>query len=71
MLDPLWGGPTSLCQPYAGGMLLPGSDMQISFLKDLVSLRDPTSPFTFLNYLHKRGRFAGFHQLPDVLSKPA
>ncbi|WP_283812081.1 SidA/IucD/PvdA family monooxygenase [Bradyrhizobium archetypum] len=52
-------------------MLLPGSDMQISFLKDLVSLRDPTSPFTFLNYLHKRGRFAGFHQLPDVLSKPA
>jgi len=42
------------------GMLLPGSDMQISFLKDLVSLRDPTSPFTFVNYLHKRGRLLEF-----------
>ena len=41
---------------WHGGMLLPGSDMQISFLKDLVLLRDPTSRFTFLNYLHARGR---------------
>ncbi|KRR27572.1 lysine N(6)-hydroxylase/L-ornithine N(5)-oxygenase family protein [Bradyrhizobium retamae] len=45
---------------WHGGMLLPGSDMQISFLKDLVSLRDPTSPFTFVNYLHKRGRLQDF-----------
>ncbi|MCA6119166.1 lysine N(6)-hydroxylase/L-ornithine N(5)-oxygenase family protein [Bradyrhizobium sp. WSM 1738] len=45
---------------WHGGMLLPGSDMQISFLKDLVSLRDPTSPFTFVNYLHKRGRLLDF-----------
>jgi L-ornithine N5-oxygenase len=45
---------------WHGGMLLPGSDMQISFLKDLVSLRDPTSPLTFVNYLHKRGRLEDF-----------
>lgn len=45
---------------WHGGMLLPGSDMQMSFLKDLVSLRDPTSPFTFVNYLHKRGRLLDF-----------
>ncbi|QRM32609.1 lysine N(6)-hydroxylase/L-ornithine N(5)-oxygenase family protein [Microvirga sp. VF16] len=42
------------------GMLLPDSDMQISFLKDLVSLRDPTSPFTFVNYLHRKNRLQSF-----------
>lgn len=45
---------------WHGGMLLPDSDMQISFLKDLVSLRDPTSPFTFVNYLHEKGRLTAF-----------
>lgn len=48
------------CFTWHGGMLLPGSDMQISFLKDLVSLRDPTSPLTFVNYLHKQGRLEDF-----------
>lgn len=28
------------------GMLLPESDMQISFFKDLVTLRNPTSKYT-------------------------
>lgn len=45
---------------WHGGMLLPGSDMQISFLKDLVSLRDPSSRFTFLSYLHAKGRIEAF-----------
>jgi L-ornithine N5-monooxygenase len=45
---------------WHGGMLLPRSDMQISFLKDLVSLRDPTSRFTFLRYLHVKGRLEAF-----------
>ncbi|MEV7142393.1 lysine N(6)-hydroxylase/L-ornithine N(5)-oxygenase family protein [Streptomyces tauricus] len=45
------------------GMLLPGTTMQISFLKDLVSLRTPTSPFTFLNYLHEQGRVSDFINL--------
>ncbi|MFN7053210.1 MAG: SidA/IucD/PvdA family monooxygenase, partial [Gemmobacter sp.] len=38
------------------GMMIPGADMQVSFLKDLVSLRDPTSGFSFLSYLHEKGR---------------
>ncbi|MEQ9246758.1 MAG: lysine N(6)-hydroxylase/L-ornithine N(5)-oxygenase family protein, partial [Nitratireductor sp.] len=45
---------------WHGGMLLPDSDMQISFMKDLVSLRNPTSPFTFINYLHVKGRLEAF-----------
>src|SRR5687767_497740 len=30
------------------GMLLEGATMQVSFLKDLVTMRDPTSPRSFL-----------------------
>lgn len=44
-------------------MMLPGADMQISFVKDLVSLRDPTSPFSFINYLHVKGRLNAFLNL--------
>ncbi|BGO95943.1 hypothetical protein NBRC10512_005473 [Rhodotorula toruloides] len=33
------------------GMMLEGSKMQISFLKDLATLRNPQSPYTFLSYL--------------------
>lgn len=42
------------------GMMIPGADMQVSFLKDLVSLRDPTSGFSFLSYLHEKGRLERF-----------
>jgi L-ornithine N5-oxygenase len=45
---------------WHGGMLLPDSDMQVSFLKDLVTLRDPTSRFSFVNYLHQKGRLEAF-----------
>lgn len=45
------------------GMLLPGSTMQISFAKDLATLRNPRSEFTFLNYLHERGRIVDFVNL--------
>ncbi|MES2207685.1 MAG: SidA/IucD/PvdA family monooxygenase [Pseudomonadota bacterium] len=45
---------------WHGGMLLPFSDMQISFMKDLVSLRNPTSPFTFINYLRQCNRLEAF-----------
>ena len=44
-------------------MLLPGSEMQISFLKDLATLRNPSSPYTFLNYLKSVGRLAMFANL--------
>lgn len=42
------------------GMMIPGADMQISFLKDLVSQRNPQSRFTFINYLHEKGRMNAF-----------
>jgi L-ornithine N5-oxygenase len=42
------------------GMLIEDATMRISFLKDLVTLRDPTSPFSFLAYLHERGRLVDF-----------
>ncbi|PMS20348.1 ornithine monooxygenase [Trinickia dabaoshanensis] len=45
------------------GMLLDDSRMQISFLKDLAMLRDPTSRFTFVNYLFEQGRLQDFVNL--------
>ncbi|MCP3803353.1 lysine N(6)-hydroxylase/L-ornithine N(5)-oxygenase family protein [Allokutzneria sp. A3M-2-11 16] len=41
-------------------MLIDGATMQVSFLKDLVSLRNPVSEFSFVSYLHQRGRLAEF-----------
>lgn len=45
------------------GMLLPDSRMQISFLKDMATLRDPRSHFTFLNYLKSKKRLVAFTNL--------
>ncbi len=42
------------------GMLLPEALSQVSFLKDLVTLRNPRSKFSFLNYLHAVGRLDQF-----------
>lgn len=50
-------------QPAFGwhrGMLLADATMQISFLKDLATLRNPGSRFTFLTYLHERSRLVDF-----------
>ncbi|KAK4119058.1 FAD/NAD(P)-binding domain-containing protein [Parathielavia appendiculata] len=52
---------------WHAGMLLPGAKMQISFLKDLASLRDPRSNFTFINYLHKNNRLVDFINLSTFL----
>ncbi len=41
--------------------LIPGAALQVSLFKDLVSLSDPTSPFSFMAYLHDRGRI--YHYL--------
>lgn len=50
-------------QPRFGwhrGMLLEDATMQVSFLKDLVTMRRPTSEFSFLNYLHENDRLTDF-----------
>ncbi|MFE5239615.1 MULTISPECIES: lysine N(6)-hydroxylase/L-ornithine N(5)-oxygenase family protein [unclassified Streptomyces] len=50
-------------QPRFGwhrGMLIDDATMQVSFLKDLVTLRNPTSEFSFLCYLKSKGRLVDF-----------
>ncbi|KAG6845339.1 hypothetical protein H0H87_010796 [Tephrocybe sp. NHM501043] len=42
------------------GMLLPDARMQISFMKDLATLRNPQSPITFLSYLQSQNRLVSF-----------
>ena len=48
---------------WHGDTLVAQSEMQISFLKDLVSLRNPTSVYSFVNYLHQHGRLTDFINL--------
>jgi L-ornithine N5-oxygenase len=50
-------------QPRFGwhrGMLFDDATMQVSFLKDLVTLRNPASEFSFLCYLQSKGRLIDF-----------
>ena len=50
-------------QPRFGwhrGMLIDDATMQVSFLKDLVTLRDPGSDFSFLSYLREQDRLVDF-----------
>lgn len=44
---------------WHGALLHPGVRMQTSWLKDLVSVVDPTHPLSFLNYLVTTGRLFG------------
>lgn len=44
-------------------MMLDQAHMQISYLKDLATLRNPTSRFTFVNYLHEKQRLQDFINL--------
>lgn len=48
---------------WHGNTLATQSELQISFLKDLVSLRNPTSPYSFVNYLHQKQRLVDFINL--------
>ncbi|MEA2194650.1 MAG: L-ornithine N5-monooxygenase [Solirubrobacteraceae bacterium] len=45
------------------GMLLPWAQSQVSFLKDLVTRRNPRSRYSFVNYLHCIGRLDDFINL--------
>ena len=42
------------------GLLLPAATVQTSMLKDLVTLVDPTSPYSFLAFLHAQKRLYRF-----------
>ncbi|MCT2589377.1 SidA/IucD/PvdA family monooxygenase [Streptomyces sp. N2-109] len=43
------------------GLLIDGTTLQVPFMADLVSLVDPTSPWSFLNYLRTRERLFPFY----------
>ncbi|MFD1050739.1 SidA/IucD/PvdA family monooxygenase, partial [Kibdelosporangium lantanae] len=44
-------------------LLMPWARSQVSFLKDLVTLRNPRSRFSFLNFLHDQNRLDEFVNL--------
>lgn len=46
-------------------MLLPSASMQVSFLKDLATLRNPLSRFTFVSFLHQSERLVQFVNCQD------
>ena len=52
------------------GMLIEDSLIQISVLKDLATIRNPQSRFTFLNYLKVKGRLFEFLNLRDLFPTP-
>ncbi|MFJ3583827.1 lysine N(6)-hydroxylase/L-ornithine N(5)-oxygenase family protein [Streptomyces sp. NPDC090127] len=43
------------------GLLIEGATLQVPFLADLVTLADPASPWSFLNYLRGRDRLFPFY----------
>jgi lysine N6-hydroxylase len=43
------------------GMLLDDSTLQVPFMADLVTMADPTSPYSYLNFLKQSGRLYSFY----------
>ncbi|MFC7406664.1 lysine N(6)-hydroxylase/L-ornithine N(5)-oxygenase family protein [Georgenia alba] len=43
------------------GMMLPEATLQVPFLADLVTMADPTSPYSFLAFLKDTGRLYSFY----------
>ena len=48
---------------WHANMMLNNAHMQVSFLKDLATMRNPSSHFTFINYLHQKNRLQDFINL--------
>ena len=46
---------------WHAGLLIDGATVQVPFLADLVTLADPASPWSFLNYLKDRDRLFPFY----------
>lgn len=43
------------------GMLLEGATLQVPFMADLVTMVNPSSPYSFLRYLHEHARLYQFY----------
>lgn len=48
---------------WHAGMIIPQGNLQVPFFRDLATLRDPKSDFTFLNYLKEKNRLDKFINL--------
>jgi lysine N6-hydroxylase len=46
---------------WHSGMLIEGTTLQVPFLADLVTMADPTSPYSFLAWLKETGRLYQFY----------
>ncbi|GAA1539718.1 lysine N(6)-hydroxylase/L-ornithine N(5)-oxygenase family protein [Streptomyces albidochromogenes] len=46
---------------WHAGMFLDGAHLQTPFMSDLVTMADPTSPYSFLQYLKESGRLYSFY----------
>ena len=46
---------------WHAGMLVEGTTLEVPFLADLVTLADPTNPYSYLNYLREQGRMYEFY----------
>lgn len=49
------------CFDWHPGMMLPDATLQVPFLADLVTMADPTSPYSFLSFLKQTGRLYPFY----------
>jgi L-ornithine N5-oxygenase len=50
-------------------MLFSHATMQVNFLKDLVSFRNPCSTFSFVNFLHSNNRLTDFSNLQTLFPR--
>jgi L-ornithine N5-oxygenase len=48
------------------GLLMPWAKSQVAFAKDLVTMRNPRSEYSFLNYLHRTGRLDDFINMGNI-----
>lgn len=58
-LDGIFLDRRPLCD-WHEGMQIEGTKLQVSIFKDLVTLADPTNPYSFISYLHQTGRLYHF-----------
>ena len=47
------------------GMMIEGTHLQVPFMADLVTMADPTNPYSFLNYCKEAGRLYNFYIKED------
>lgn len=55
---------------WQNGMMVPGADIQHSPHRDFITPIDPTSDYTFLNYLKSHNRLLNFLNAPTTFPFP-